>query len=321
MAQIQVIPKIMDRVVERTIFQTMQQGLSSALQFHRATRPPRLKISASYANERSSVISVSFDEDKRTPKAVITIVIIFLLFTAIPVSLMACKTPRYTAEIPRSVEGSTSTSNLHSWSTEQVNSEKGAFNPRRNVESVQSEDESRQGDKSTQNLYWVKPQPVEHCVGFGMREYTARLWNLPLFADWTEVCNNTKAKIHGVSLKPSYCENKWPFGGVVGHWVVDFNEEDCTPHWGKFVDKGCLLKGSKTRVGAKRPRGRTSSTNVYFQRFQSRLWKIKHRQDWRIMCENAPANHQSLKNATPKLCDDHGIWGIYGTWEVNDPNC
>ena len=23
----------------------------------------------------------------------------------------------------------------------------------------------------------------------------------------------------------------------MGHWVVDFNEEDCNPYWGKFVDK------------------------------------------------------------------------------------
>jgi hypothetical protein len=52
--------------------------------------------------------------------------------------------------------------------------------------------------------------------------------------------------------------------------VIDFNEEDCTPHWGKFVDKvqrftdtflkslmislrqGCLAKGSKTRVGTRK---------------------------------------------------------------------
>lgn len=207
------------------------------------------------------MISVTFDEDKGTPRAIIAVVVIFLLFAAIPVFLMA---PKYMAEIPKSVERSTS---------------------------------------SGEQVTWDKPQPGEHCAAFGTREYTARLWNLPLFADWTRICENTKAKIHGVNIKPSYCESKWPFGGVEGHWVIDFNEEDCTPHWGKFVDKGCLAKGSKTR------------------RFQSRLWNIKRRQDWRTMCETAPANFQSLKNATPKLCDDRGIWGIYGIWEVDDPNC
>ena len=61
--------------------------------------------------------------------------------------------------------------------------------------------------------------------------------------------------------------------------MVDFNEEDCTPHWGEFVDKvkhilnqqkflmvlfcqGCPAKGSKTRVGAKRPRDRAPHTKI-----------------------------------------------------------
>lgn len=80
-----------------------------------------LKASSSYANERSSVISVSFDENKKTPTIIIAIVIIFLLFAAIPVFLMVYKTPKYMVEIPKGVEGSTST-NLHSGSKERINS-------------------------------------------------------------------------------------------------------------------------------------------------------------------------------------------------------
>lgn len=57
------------------------------MQFHRA----RGWTSASYANEKSNVISVTFDEDKGTPKAIITILVIVLLFAAIPVFLMAPK--------------------------------------------------------------------------------------------------------------------------------------------------------------------------------------------------------------------------------------
>lgn len=77
--------------------------------------------------------------------------------------------------------------------------EKGALKPERN---------ENEGDKLSQNLYWDQPQPDKYCVRFGTREYTARLWNLPLFADWIKICENTKGKIHGVSLKPSYCESK-----------------------------------------------------------------------------------------------------------------
>ena len=67
------------------------------------------------------MISVTFDEDKGTPRAILAIVVAFLLFAAVPVFLMAAKTPGCVAEIPKSVEGSTSTSNLLSWSGEQIN--------------------------------------------------------------------------------------------------------------------------------------------------------------------------------------------------------
>lgn len=69
------------------------------------------KQRASYANEKSSVISVTFDEDKGTPKTIMTILVIFLLFTAI--FLM----------VPKSVERSTpttTTTNLHDWSKQQI---------------------------------------------------------------------------------------------------------------------------------------------------------------------------------------------------------
>jgi len=29
---------------------------------------------------------------------------------------------------------------------------------------------------------------------------------------------------------------QWPFGGVKGYWIVDFDEPDCLPIWGKFTD-------------------------------------------------------------------------------------
>ena len=217
-AQIQVIPKIMgqspsvimntcsfkfsDQAVERTTFPIVQQGLSSTVSSF-----PELKISASYANEKSSMISVTFDEGRGMPRSLTIVIVIFLLFAIIPVFLMACKTPKYTAEIPKSVEGSTS----NNWSKEQNNWVRGdnsmALNPKGNVNGVRSEHESRQRDKE-RRTHWNKLQPDEQCVRFGTREYTARLRNLPLFTDWTKICRNTEANVHGVSLKPSYCKNK-----------------------------------------------------------------------------------------------------------------
>ena len=179
------------------------------LKFYRA----RGWTSASYANEKSNMISVTFDEDKGTLKPIITILVIVLLFATIPVFLMA----------PKSVDKSTSTTKLYDWS-KQINwvrennswqlgffneaslwKETDAFMPKMNVD---SEDLSKQRIKESKNLYWDKPQPDKHCLRFGTREYTARLWNLPLFTDWINICKNTKANIHGVSLEPSYCQSK-----------------------------------------------------------------------------------------------------------------
>jgi hypothetical protein len=67
------------------------------------------------------VISVTFDEDKGMPRAIITIIVIFLLFVAIPAILMSCKAPKYVVETPKTVERSTPTPSLHTWSGEQVN--------------------------------------------------------------------------------------------------------------------------------------------------------------------------------------------------------
>jgi hypothetical protein len=74
------------------------------LKFYRA----RGWTNASYANEKSNMISVTFDEDKGTPKAIITILVIILLFAAIPVFLMAPKSNEKST--------STSTSDLYDWS-------------------------------------------------------------------------------------------------------------------------------------------------------------------------------------------------------------
>lgn len=30
---------------------------------------------------------------------------------------------------------------------------------------------------------------------------------------------------------------QWPFGGVQGYWIIDFDEPNCLPSWGKFTDK------------------------------------------------------------------------------------
>ncbi|KAL6305830.1 hypothetical protein BKA93DRAFT_730318 [Sparassis latifolia] len=55
-------------------------------------------------------------------------------------------------------------------------------------------------------------------VQFGVR-FEARLWNLQKDDDWTNMCGTTPAVIHGVHhAKPTYCEYRGAFYGMVGMW-------------------------------------------------------------------------------------------------------
>ncbi|KAF8969502.1 hypothetical protein BDZ97DRAFT_145 [Flammula alnicola] len=153
-------------------------------------------------------------------------------------------------------------------------------------------------------LYWDEPQPSSRCLAFGTREYTARLWNVPFYAKWVEACEHTEVMIHGIIVpKPSSCESKWPFGGVIGHWIINFGEDDCLARWGKVTDKGCVEPGSKLR------------------RFQSRLWGIKKGEDWMTLCKTAPASIHGISTLKPTTCEDQGLWGVYGVWDLEDGSC
>jgi hypothetical protein len=103
-------------------------------------------------------------------------------------------------------------------------------------------------------LQWDTPKGKAHCTSYGTREYTARLWNVPIIYDRLWACRETPIVIHNVTLKrPIYCKDlvrgkllsrrpklisshQGLGDGVIGHWLVDFDEPECMPHWGGFVD-------------------------------------------------------------------------------------
>ncbi|KAF8913766.1 hypothetical protein CPB84DRAFT_1819807 [Gymnopilus junonius] len=157
-------------------------------------------------------------------------------------------------------------------------------------------------NKKSGNAYWDEPKATKRCSGFGAREYKARLWNLHFFSNWTRACRETEIEIHGVVFPtPAQCDSKWPFGGVTGHWVVDVLENDCLAHWGKVADKGCI--------------------NNRLKRFQSRLHNVKSKEDRMSICLTAPAVIQGKRVPTPTSCNDQGIWGVYGIWDLEDQSC
>ncbi|KAF8897758.1 hypothetical protein BD779DRAFT_1492357 [Infundibulicybe gibba] len=159
-------------------------------------------------------------------------------------------------------------------------------------------------ERRRMNLWWDKPIAGLQCFAHGSREYTARLWNIPIGYNWTKACENTKVEINGMSIsKPDFCEDRGIWGGVYGHWIVHTGEIACLPHWGSFSDQGCVAEGS------------------HLHRVHSRLWNIGGSNDWMRMCSTAPATFHNRHFARPTYCENKGFWGIYGIWEYEDFSC
>jgi hypothetical protein len=163
---------------------------------------------------------------------------------------------------------------------------------------------ARYGPSNPSKAHWDEPIGGPHCVAYGTREYTARLWDIPFMADWIQACKSTPIQIHNKTLlTPDRCEDLG-MGGMYGHWLVNFEETSCLPYWGSFKDLGCTAEKS------------------HLHRFQSRLWGIKKGEDWMTLCATAPANIWGSYIPRPRYCDDRGwFWGMYGIWELYDPNC
>ncbi|KII94909.1 hypothetical protein PLICRDRAFT_33739 [Plicaturopsis crispa FD-325 SS-3] len=194
------------------------------------------------------------------------------------------------------------------WERERETREKEHERKRIEKERKQREQERQREEEERRqrmNLYWDTPVLAsQSCHSYATREYTARLWNIPAFGyDWTKACNETPIHIHNVTIEsPTWCENRGMWSGMHGHWLVDFNEPDCIPFWGDFVDKDCTAEGS----------GR--------HRVESRLWNV-HSGGWENMCATTPATIHGFHYDKPTACDNRGIWGMYGIWEVEDPGC
>lgn len=270
----------------------------------------------SYANEKSHLISVTFDEDKGAKKTIVAIVFMFLLLLGYSSCALIqgfqksffifrspgaleqqelVEPPTHTVEDARpSAAGTTGNPGSESHWVSSV-SDGQAGNAGRGV---------FDGAPAASALYWSGLQGDAHCLAYGTRRYTARLRNAPFWANRTRVCMETAVQINGSNIRsPDQCEVKWPFGAVKGHWNVNFKENDCTPVWGKFTDKGCIKKGSHKRL------------------FRSRLWNVKKGEDRKLLCETAPAYVAGTYRSTPDVCEDKGIWGTYGSWIFEDEKC
>ena len=174
----------------------------------------------SYANEKSHLISVTFDEDKSARKTTVALVFMFLLFlgysSSVIQSLQKCfhgfrssdilevqeqlKTSIRTAEgtgpSPTGSSGNPRTEHPHLSIADDAqtgSTEMGNFN----------------GLPATTSLYWGDLRGDAHCLAYGIRRYTAPLRNVPFWANRTQACKETAIQINGLGFRPpDRCEVK-----------------------------------------------------------------------------------------------------------------
>ncbi|QRW26045.1 interferon-induced 6-16 family protein [Rhizoctonia solani] len=72
----------------------------------------------------------------------------------------------------------------------------------------------------------------------------------------------------------------------------------CMPKWAEFENEGCILYG--------------------YRRKFARLMGLAKNDDWRSMCESTPAIIDGKNYSHPSHCDDKGVWGIYGVFDLMD---
>jgi len=200
---------LLDRVGELTMFQTTQQG--SWLPFGQFLGV--ILMQSSYANEESNLITVTFDNDKGTSHGVVAVVVIFLLVTAVSLSMFTWSRsqsviPPSSVLLQPSIQGS-------------VILDSNKVDARATIlgqgDSDVSKSEGMAAELSTQenkrsrvgSVYWEKPQPGVHCLAFGTREYAAKLRNVPFYMNGMKICEETEVWIHGVPLpRPNSCERR-----------------------------------------------------------------------------------------------------------------
>ncbi|KAF8074509.1 hypothetical protein FPV67DRAFT_584750 [Lyophyllum atratum] len=139
------------------------------------------------------------------------------------------------------------------------------------------------------------------CKSYGTRIYTSRLWHIPSGQDWTEACKGSPMIINQVRYEsPDVCDDLGVFG-MYGTWYVSSTDSYCLPHWGDKTEDECVDNSVR--------------------KWYARLWDISGDVDWMTMCTTTPATVDGNHYDSPSQCDDKGILGAWGVWNVPDKSC
>ncbi|TEB23910.1 hypothetical protein FA13DRAFT_1639271, partial [Coprinellus micaceus] len=151
----------------------------------------------------------------------------------------------------------------------------------------QNQREEEEEARKKAGLRWQDPRPDEHCLRYGTRRYTSKLENVPEGYSKLKACHETQAWINGRWSTPSQCDDQGLWGGIVGTWVVDYEEASCHTFWEFFKDKalqGCTAQGSGMR------------------RIESPLKNLYGEDDGMRMCASTPAEFHGLRFDGPHSC-------------------
>ncbi|WP_030542877.1 glycoside hydrolase family 18 protein [Streptomyces albus] len=131
----------------------------------------------------------------------------------------------------------------------------------------------------------------------GVRQFSARLWNIPDGADWKDVARRSPAVVkRQYFTRPTRIVDK----GALGLWgEFDVLESVDTPawYWGHMEPE----EGG--------PSGHT--------RYRSRLWGLSLSDDWQAAAKKTPALIEGQYFDQPSEIDDQGVGGLYGLFDVS----
>ena len=132
----------------------------------------------------------------------------------------------------------------------------------------------------------------------GVRQFSARLWNVPLSVDWKTVAEHAPAVIKRQYFnRPTRIVDK----GALGLWgEFDVRDTSDVPDW---------YWGHMETV-EKAPSG--------FKRYRSRLWGLSLKDDWKAAARKTPALIEGQYFDQPTEIDDQGVSGIYGVFDVSN---
>ncbi|KAG2013807.1 hypothetical protein CC2G_010677 [Coprinopsis cinerea AmutBmut pab1-1] len=175
----------------------------------------------SYANEKSSLITIHLEEDRGARKISVFFATMILIFVGLPILFSVSRIYGASSQSGDSIRMQTTRDEPDAAGSPLFGHEV----PGRGVKHAAppADHEARKGRSenlstassierealATQGTLWGTPQPEERCLGFEKRLYTARLRASSLLSDGRRVCERMPITIRGVTInQPDSCQRR-----------------------------------------------------------------------------------------------------------------